>query len=95
MGCAALQELAIPPSAHYIACKAFFDCTVLRGIQEMQTQKEEQEQAGTVHTDIAIRAKSNAGDTPFSEVVNPSQPGDPTPIFLLCLFFVLCCLAVF
>ena len=61
----------------------------------MQTQKEEQEQAGTVHTDIAIRAKSNAGDTPFSEVVNPSQPGDPTPIFLLCLFFVLCCLAVF
>ena len=26
-------------------------------IQEMQTQKEEQEQAGTVHTDIALRSK--------------------------------------
>ena len=30
-----LQELAIPPSLHYIACKAFLDCTVLRRLTRM------------------------------------------------------------
>ena len=39
VNCAALQELAIPPSLHYIACKAFLDCTVLRGLTQMPGQR--------------------------------------------------------
>ena len=35
MNCAALVELAIPPSLRYIGSRAFLDCTVLRRLVKM------------------------------------------------------------
>ena len=35
MNCAALPELAIPPSLHYIASRAFLDCTTLRRLVKL------------------------------------------------------------
>ena len=35
MNCAALVELAIPPSLRYIGSRAFLDCTVFRRLAKM------------------------------------------------------------
>ena len=35
VNCAALTELAIPPSLHYIASRAFLDCTLLHRLTKL------------------------------------------------------------
>ena len=39
MNCAALPELAIPPSLHYIASRAFLDCSSLRRLIKLPGRK--------------------------------------------------------
>ena len=52
-------------------------------VQEMQSQKEEQEQARTVHTDIAVQSEQRATQEIHRfqklSLLDPSLPGDPSP----------------
>ena len=52
-------------------------------IQELQPHKEEQEQAGTVHTDIAPQSEQRATQELHRfqklSLLDPSQPGAPPP----------------
>ena len=52
-------------------------------VQEMQSQKEEQEQARTVHTDIAVQSEQSAMQEIHRfqklSLLDPSLPGDPSP----------------
>ena len=39
MNCAALPELAIPPSLHYIASRAFLDCALFHRLTKLPGQR--------------------------------------------------------